>query len=144
MAGRRVGASSLPEGGPAKNRASNVIPSLFLDFMQMQEFAKHPLVFTLGQGIHLTDSDGRRYIDGLSGVFVTSLGHGNQPVIEAMTKQLKRLAFAPPLHSTNPPALELTEMLLKIAPEGVSAVKLLSGGSEATEAAMKLARQYHQ
>jgi adenosylmethionine-8-amino-7-oxononanoate aminotransferase len=127
-----------------KNRASNVIPSLFLDFMQMQEFAKHPLVFTEGQGIHLTDSDGRRYIDGLSGVFVASLGHGNQPVIEAMTKQLKRLAFAPPLHSTNPPALELTEMLLKIAPEGVSAVKLLSAGSEATEAAMKLARQYHQ
>jgi len=54
-------------------RSQNVIPSLFLDFMQMQQFAKNPLVFAEGKGIHLTDSEGKRYIDGLSGVFVTSL-----------------------------------------------------------------------
>ncbi len=120
------------------------VPHLFLDFMQMREFAKDPLVFVGGEGIRLTDTAGRRYIDGLSGVFTTSLGHGNMPVIEAMTAQARQLAFAPPLHSTNLPALKLTEMLLQIAPEGVGAVKLLSGGSEATEAAMKLARQYHQ
>jgi len=120
------------------------VPHLFLDFMQMREFAKDPLVFVGGEGIRLTDSTGRQYIDGLSGVFVTSLGHGNLPVIEAMTAQAQQLAFAPPLHSTTLPALKLTEWLLKIGPEGVSAVKLLSGGSEATEAAMKLSRQYHQ
>jgi adenosylmethionine-8-amino-7-oxononanoate aminotransferase len=123
---------------------SNVIPSLFLDFMQMQEFAKAPLVFVEGKGTHLVTSDGRQFIDGLSGVFVTSLGHGNQAIIDAMTQQLHRLAFAPPLHGTNPAALELTQLLLRLAPEGVTAVKLLSGGSEATEAAMKLARQYHK
>jgi adenosylmethionine-8-amino-7-oxononanoate aminotransferase len=123
---------------------AQTIPNLFLDFMQMQEFAKDPLVFAGGEGIRLTDTAGRRYIDGLSGVFVTSLGHGNMPVIEAMAAQARQLAFAPPLHSTTVPALTLTEMLLRIAPEGVGAVKFLSGGSEATEAAMKLARQYHQ
>jgi adenosylmethionine-8-amino-7-oxononanoate aminotransferase len=123
---------------------TQAIPNLFLDFMQMREFAKDPLVFTGGEGIRLTDTAGRRYIDGLSGVFVTSLGHGNMPVIEAMAAQARQLAFAPPLHSTTVPALTLTEMLLRIAPEGVGAVKFLSGGSEATEAAMKLARQYHQ
>lgn len=125
-------------------RSQNVIPSLFLDFMQMQQFAKNPLVFTEGQGIHLIDAEGKKYIDGLSGVFVTSLGHGNKPIIDAMTEQLKHLAFAPPLHSTTGPALDLTQMLLKIAPPGVTALKFLSGGSEATEAAMKLARQYHR
>jgi adenosylmethionine-8-amino-7-oxononanoate aminotransferase len=125
-------------------RSQNVIPSLFLDFMQMQQFAKNPLVIAEGKGIRITDSEGKTYIDGLSGVFVTSLGHGNAPVIEAINAQLKRLAFAPPLHSTTAPALELTQLLLKIAPEGVGALKFLSGGSEATEAAMKLARQYHQ
>ena len=125
-------------------RSQNVIPSLFLDFMQMQQFAKNPLVFTEGKGIHLVDAEGKTYIDGLSGVFVTSLGHGNQAIIDAMTAQLKQLAFAPPLHSTTGPALDLTQMLLKIAPPGVTALKFLSGGSEATEAAMKLARQYHQ
>lgn len=124
--------------------ATRTIPNLFLDFMQMREFAKDPLVFTGGEGIRLTDTAGRRYIDGLSGVFVTSLGHGNMPVIEAMAAQMRELAFAPPLHSTTLPALRLTEMLLRIAPEGVGAVKFLSGGSEATESAMKMARQYHQ
>jgi adenosylmethionine-8-amino-7-oxononanoate aminotransferase len=123
---------------------TQTIPSLFLDFMQMREFAKDPLVFVGGEGIRLTDTSGRRFIDGLSGVFVASLGHGNMPVIEAMMAQARQLSFAPPLHSTNLPALKLTELLLRIAPEGVGAVKLLSGGSEATESAMKLARQYHQ
>ncbi len=122
----------------------DTLPHLFLDFMQMQEFVKDPLVFVGGEGIRLTDSAGKQYIDGLSGVFVTSLGHGNMPVIEAMIAQAQQLAFAPPLHSTTPPALQLTEILLRIAPEGVGAVKLMSGGSEATEAAMKLTRQYHQ
>jgi len=120
------------------------VSHLFLDFMQMREFAKDPLVFVGGEGVRLTDTAGRTYIDGLSGVFVMSLGHGNLPVIEAMTAQAQQLAFAPPLHSTSLPALKLTELLLRIAPDGVGAVKLLSGGSEATEAAMKLARQYHQ
>lgn len=123
---------------------ADVIPRIFLDFMQMREFAKDPLVFAGGEGVRLVDTAGRRYIDGLSGVFVTSLGHGNMPVIEAMMAQARQLAFAPPLHSTSLPALKLTELLLRIAPEGVGAVKLLSGGSEATESAMKLARQYHQ
>ena len=122
---------------------NDIIPHIFLDFMQMQEFAKDPLVFVGGEGIRLTDTAGRQFIDGLSGVFVASLGHGNMPVIEAMMAQARQLAFAPPLHSTNLPALKLTELLLQIAPEGVGAVKLLSGGSEATESAMKLARQYH-
>jgi adenosylmethionine-8-amino-7-oxononanoate aminotransferase len=78
-------------------RNANVIPSLFLDFMQMQAFAKSPLIFVEGKGSRLTTADGRQFIDGLSGVFVTSLGQGNRPVIEAMTEQLNRLAFAPPL-----------------------------------------------
>jgi adenosylmethionine-8-amino-7-oxononanoate aminotransferase len=125
-------------------RSQNIVPSLFLDFMQMEEFAKHPWIIAKGEGIRITDSEGRTHIDGLSGVFVTSVGHNNRAVIDAITEQLNRLAFAPPLHSTTQPALELTELLLRVGPPGVTALKFLSGGSEATEAAMKLARQYHQ
>ncbi len=121
---------------------ANVIPSLFLDFMQMQTFAQAPTVFVAGDGTSLHAADGRSFMDGLSGVFTASLGQGNRAVIDAITRQLERLAFAPPLHGTNPAALELTAALLRVAPAGVAAVKLLSGGSEATEAAMKLARQY--
>jgi adenosylmethionine-8-amino-7-oxononanoate aminotransferase len=121
-----------------------LVPRLFLDFMQMREFAEDPLVFAGGEGIRLTDIHGKQYIDGLSGALVVNLGHGNMPIVEAMMEQAKQLAFTPPLLSTNVQALKLTELLLHIAPAGVGAVKLLSGGSEATETAIKLARQYHK
>ncbi len=118
-----------------------------LDFRQMTAFAAEPFVIVAGEGLTVTDHTGRQYLDGLSGVFVNSVGHGNPAVIAAITEQLSRLAFAPPLAGTNPTALALTRELLAFANQGghgFGAVKLLSGGSEATETAMKLARQYHQ
>jgi adenosylmethionine-8-amino-7-oxononanoate aminotransferase len=117
---------------------------IVLDFTQMRTFAKDPFLFAEGDGIRVTDVAGKAYIDGLSGVFVNSLGYRNRAIIDAVTAQLERLHFAPPLHGTTPVALELVEALLQFAPQGMGAVKLLSGGSEATEAAMKLARQYHK
>lgn len=116
---------------------------LVLDFMQMEEFAKDPFVVSEADGIRLKATDGREYIDGLAGVFTVSLGHGNRAIIDAVTEQLNTLAFAPPLHGTNPAAIELAKVLIDFAPSGFGAVKFVSGGSEATEAAMKIARQYH-
>ncbi len=123
----------------------DLLRRVILDFRQMQTFAADPFIITRGEGVYLWDDRGRRYFDGLSGVFVTSLGHGNRRVIAAITAQLEQLAFAPPLHGTTPAALEFAQALLEFAPAPFrrGAVKLLSGGSEATEAAMKLARQYH-
>jgi adenosylmethionine-8-amino-7-oxononanoate aminotransferase len=120
------------------------IERIVLDFTQMRTFAKDPFLFAEGDGIRVTDVAGKAYIDGLSGVFVNSLGYRNRAIIDAVTAQLERLHFAPPLHGTTPVALELVQALLAFAPQGMGAVKLLSGGSEATEAAMKLARQYHK
>lgn len=117
---------------------------MMLDFMQMKSFSADPFIVSQGKGIRIKDIDGKEYIDGLSGVFVVGLGHGNQRIIDAVKAQLDELAFAPPLHGTNPRALELTKLVLSVAPEGMGAVKFLSGGSEATESAMKMARQYHQ
>jgi adenosylmethionine-8-amino-7-oxononanoate aminotransferase len=123
---------------------SHGVDSLVLDFMQMEEFARDPFIIAEAEGIRIRDTNGREYIDGLAGVFTVSLGHGNRAIIDAMTAQLEKLAFAPPLHGTNPVAIELATALLDFAPPGFGAVKLLSGGSEATETAMKMARQYHQ
>jgi adenosylmethionine-8-amino-7-oxononanoate aminotransferase len=117
---------------------------LFLDFMQMREFSKHPLVMKSAKGVWYEDVNGNRYLDGLSGIFVVNVGHGNGRVIDAMVKQLHELAFNPPLHSTNVRALELADLLASLTPGDLHTVKLFSGGSEATEAAMKLARQYHK
>lgn len=115
-----------------------------LDFRQMQTFAEDPFIVVEGEGLSVTDHRGKQYLDGLSGVFVNSVGHRNRAVIGAMAEQLHTLAFAPPLAGTNPVALELTRELLRFIGNGFGAVKLLSGGSEATEAAMKMARQYHK
>jgi adenosylmethionine-8-amino-7-oxononanoate aminotransferase len=117
----------------------------------MTQFAAAPWIFERGEGVRLQDDTGKWYLDGLSGIFVTSLGYGNQRVFEAAVEQLRQLHFAPPLHGTTRPALDLATRLRRLAPRamrdeggagGGVAVKLLSGGSEATEAALKLARQY--
>lgn len=127
----------------------DLLQHLVLDFRQMRDFAEAPWVFTRGQGVRVQDDSGQWYLDGLSGVFVNSLGYGNQRVLAAAIDQLSELHFAPPLHGTTRAAVELATRLRRLAPAAMRGqhgvgIKLLSGGSEATEAAMKIARQFHK
>ncbi len=117
---------------------------LVLDLRQMETFIEAPLVIRKAQGVWYEEIDGRKILDGISGIFVVNAGHGNRRIIEAVKAQLDTMTFAPPLHATSPPAIELARRLSEVTPEDLNTVKLLSGGSEATEAAMKLARQYHR
>ena len=96
------------------------------------------------EGVHYWDVDGKRYLDALSGIYVVSLGHGNRRVIEAIRQQLETLHFSPPMHGSNPWAVQLANLLADLAPGDLSTVKFQCGGSEVTEAAIKLARQYHK
>ena len=80
----------------------------------------------------------------ISGIYVASVGHNNRRVIDAITAQFDVLAFSPPMHGTNPLAVRLANLLAELAPEDLSTVKFQTGGSEVTEAAIKLARQYHK
>ncbi|WP_435010522.1 aspartate aminotransferase family protein [Tundrisphaera lichenicola] len=111
---------------------------------QMAEWSKHPLIMARADGIHYWDVQGKRYLDALSGIYVASLGHNNRRVIEAIHRQLDTLHFSPPMHGTNPVAVQLANLLADLAPGDLSAVKFQCGGSEVTEAAIKLARQYHK
>ncbi len=95
-----------------------------------------------GQGVYLFDADGRRYIDASGGAAVSSLGHQHPQVLAAMHEQLDRLAYAHTSFFTTDTAEQLGDTLLEHAPAGMSHVYLVSGGSEAVEAALKLARQY--
>ncbi len=117
---------------------------IMVDFLPMKDFADDPLVITEGRGIYITDVDGKRYIDGLSGTFCVNLGHGNKALAEAAARQYDRLALAVPTLGTSDRALELVKALLDVMPKQYTTVKLLSGGSEVTEAAIKMARQYHK
>jgi adenosylmethionine-8-amino-7-oxononanoate aminotransferase len=117
---------------------------VMVDFNQMKTFAENPLIMVEGKGITLTDHEGNRYIDGLSGVFAVSLGHGNDEIVDAIVAQHRRLSFSSPIMTTTDRALELTAELIRITGGRYDVVKQLSSGSEATEAAIKMARQYHR
>jgi adenosylmethionine-8-amino-7-oxononanoate aminotransferase len=96
-----------------------------------------------GDGCYLIDQNGRRYFDGSSGAAVSCLGHSNERVRAAIKDQVDQLAFAHTGFFTTDPAEELAEMLIRNAPGNLDRVYFVSGGSEAVEAAIKLARQYH-
>ena len=121
----------------------DTLKHIVIDFKQMKEFAHKPLIMERADGVRYWDVDGKSYLDGLSGIFVVNIGHNNRRVIEAMKAQLDKIAFAPPLHGTNTPAVQLAARIAEITPGDLNTVKLLNSGSEATEAAMKLAHQYH-
>jgi hypothetical protein len=101
-----------------------------------------PPVAVGGEGCYLIDSTGKRYLDGSGGAAVSCLGHGDTAVTEAIKAQLDKLAFAHTGFLTSEPAEALADLLIAHAPGRLDRVYLVSGGSEATEAAIKLARQY--
>ena len=94
------------------------------------------------EGIYLWDTDGKRYLDGSSGAMVSNIGHSNPRVLDAMRAQMDRSTFGYRLHFQNQPAEELAATAAAMMPAGLDRVFFVSGGSEATESAIKLARQY--
>ena len=99
-------------------------------------------VAVAGDGCFLIDRDGKRYLDGCGGAAVSCLGHSDKAVVEAIKAQLDTLPYAHTGFFTTEPAESLAGALAARAPEGIDRVYFVSGGSEAAEAAIKLARQY--
>ena len=95
-----------------------------------------------GDGIYVVDSNGRRYLDASGGAAVSCLGHSHPAVIAAIKQQLDKIAYAHTGFFTNEPLEELADVLIETAPAGLDRVYFVSGGSEAVEAGLKLARQY--
>lgn len=110
-------------------------------------FPRHTKAFlptvSHGEGCYLFDKNGNKYFDGSGGAAVSCLGHGDSEVVEAVQRQLSDLAFAHTSFFTSEPAEQLADLLIEHAPGDLDRVYFVSGGSEATEAALKLARQYH-
>ena len=101
-----------------------------------------PPVAVRGDGVYIVDAGGKRYLDASGGAAVSSLGHNHPRVIEAIKAQLDSLAFAHTGFFTSEPAETLADELIAGAPDGLERVYFVSGGSEAVEAALKIARQY--
>ena len=101
-----------------------------------------PPVAVSGEGCYLIDASGKRYFDASGGAAVSCLGHGDKTVIDAIKAQLDKLAYAHTGFFTSEPAEALADLLIENAPGDLDRVYLVSGGSEAVESAIKLARQY--
>ena len=95
-----------------------------------------------GRGVYLWDQDGNRYFDGCSGAVTANLGHGDPEIAAALADQAGTVAFAYRSQFTSAPAEELADLVTSLAPPGLDRLFLVSSGSEAVEAAAKLARQY--
>jgi adenosylmethionine-8-amino-7-oxononanoate aminotransferase len=94
------------------------------------------------EGIYLWDTSGKRYLDAASGAMVSNIGHSNPRVLEAMHRQMQRATFGYRLHFENDPAERLAGLIAGLSPAGHERVFFVSGGSEAVESCLKLARQY--
>ena len=99
-------------------------------------------VVVKGEGAYLIDDDGKRYLDASGGPAVSCLGHSHPLVIEEIKRQLDSVAYAYSMFFTTPAIEELSERLVAQAPAGLTKTFFVGSGSEAVEAAMKLARQY--
>ena len=104
---------------------------------------QHYPVMVRGEGIYLYDADGRRYVDGTAGATNVTLGHGRGRIADAMAQQARQLAYCFSTQFTNEPALQLAQRLAALAPGDLNHAYFVSGGSEAIETAIKLARMYH-
>ena len=98
-------------------------------------------IFDRGEGSTLWDIHGKAYLDGISGLWVVNVGHGRTEIAEVMGKQAARLSYASASSFTTTPAVQLGQMLAEIAPGDLSRVFFCSGGSEAVETAIKIAKQ---
>jgi adenosylmethionine---8-amino-7-oxononanoate aminotransferase len=114
-------------------------------FTQMRDWvAAEPLIIAAADGNELIDADGRRYLDGVSSLWVTVHGHRKKEIDDAVRAQLDKVAHSTLLGLANVPSIELAERLVKIAPQGLSRVFYSDSGSTAVEVALKIAFQYQK
>ncbi|KGA11488.1 MAG: hypothetical protein GM44_1660 [actinobacterium acAMD-2] len=117
---------------------------LWMHFTRHSSFndGGHVPVIVKGEGAYIWDDQGRKYLDGLSGLFVVNAGHGRDEIADAMAKQAKELEYFPIWSYAHPKAIEVAERIAQRAPGDLNRVFFTTGGGEAVESAWKVAKQY--
>ena len=119
--------------------------NLWMHFTRMSSYQEHEVpIIVRGEGAYIYDAQGRRYLDALSGLFVSQLGHGRTELVEAAAKQAAEIAFFPLWSYAHPSAIELSERIAGYAPGDLNRVFFTTGGGEAVESAWKLAKNYYK
>ncbi|MDP9394934.1 MAG: aspartate aminotransferase family protein [Actinomycetota bacterium] len=133
-----------PSAGDGESLSRSARDHLWMHFTRHSTFEQggRVPVIARGDGAYIWDADGRRYLDGLSGLFVVQVGHGRHELAEAAAKQARELAFFPLWSYAHPQAIALAERLAAAAPGDLNRVFFTTGGGEAVETAWKVAKQY--
>ncbi|MFF4751748.1 aspartate aminotransferase family protein [Streptomyces sp. NPDC002514] len=126
-----------------KDLSRSAYDHLWMHFTRMSSYENAPVpTIVRGEGTYIYDDKGKRYLDGLAGLFVVQAGHGRTELAETAFKQAQELAFFPVWSYAHPKAVELAERLAGHAPGDLNKVFFTTGGGEAVETAWKLAKQY--
>src|ERR1700738_1346335 len=125
---------------PLSNLAVRDIETLIHHYTQLAALRETgPLILERGKGVFVYDTEGRGYIEGMAGLWCTSLGYGNEELVEAAAAQMRKLSFAHLFSGrSHDPAIELAEKLKEIAPVPISKVFFCNSGSEANDTQIKL------
>ena len=125
---------------PLSNLATRDVETLVHPYINLATFRETgPLIIERGQGVIVYDSDGKPYIEGMSGLWCTALGYGNEELVETAAAQMRKLSFAHLFTGkSHDPAIELAEKLKEIAPVPISKVFFCNSGSEANDTQVKL------
>ena len=123
--------------------AARAVEHVWMHFTRMSGYAEgHIPVIVRGEGAYVWDDAGKRYLDGLAGLFTVQVGYGRPELVEAAARQAGELAYFPLWSYAHPTAIELAERLADAAPGDINRVFFTTGGGEAVESAWKLAKQY--
>ncbi len=133
-----------PETVGASTGASLENSAFFMPFSMNRHFKKAPRLLTGAEGVYYHTADGRKIIDGTSGLWCVNAGHCRPKIVAAIQKQAAKLDFTPPFQLGNPMAFEFADRLVKIAPKGLTRVFFANSGSESVDTALKLALGYHR
>ena len=134
-----------PEGAVASVNLQDLARRhLWMHFTRMGAYVDHEIpVIVRGDGCYVYDDHGRRYLDGLSALYCVNVGYGRDELADAAAAQARELAFYTNWSYAHPASIELAGRVAELAPAGLDRVFFTSGGSEAVESALKLARAYH-
>ncbi|PZP33810.1 MAG: aspartate aminotransferase family protein [Roseateles depolymerans] len=114
----------------------------WMPFTGNRDFKANPRLLTAASGAYYTTADGRQLFDGLSGLWCTGLGHGRKEIVEAVSRQIATLDYAPAFQFGHPLSFELANRLVEKLPQGLNRVFFTGSGSESADTALKLARAY--
>lgn len=127
--------------------AEGALPSLdalWMPFTNNRAFKRAPRLLVSAEGMHYRDADGRRVLDGVSGLWCVNAGHRRQAIVDAIAHAAAELDFAPPFQMGHPLAFKLAETLGALMPAGLDRVFFTNSGSEAVDTALKMALAYHR